>query len=80
MIPWEMGRQMVWNVTVVDALAPSRLNECSSCNPATTATEAKARTSEKYCKLLDIGYNFQLIASKVHCSLGESNEIFIKRL
>ena len=26
MIPWEIGKQLVWDVTVVDALAPSRLN------------------------------------------------------
>ena len=26
MIPWEMGKQLVWDVTVVDALAPSRMN------------------------------------------------------
>ena len=26
MYPWEMGKQLVWDVTVVDALAPSRLN------------------------------------------------------
>ena len=28
MIPWEMCKQLVWDVTVVDALAPSRLNCC----------------------------------------------------
>ena len=26
MIPWEMGKQLVWDVTVVDSFAPSRLN------------------------------------------------------
>ena len=26
MIPWEMGKQLVWDVLVVNALAPSRLN------------------------------------------------------
>ena len=26
MIPWEMSKQLVWDVTVVDALASSRLN------------------------------------------------------
>ena len=31
MIPWEMGKQLVWDVTVVDALAPSRLNQGSLC-------------------------------------------------
>ena len=48
MIPWEMGKQLVWDVTVVDALAPSRLNQGSLCNPGTTATEAEARKIEKY--------------------------------
>ena len=51
MIPWEVGKQLVWDVTVVDALAPSRLNQGSLCNPGTTATEAEARKSEKYRKL-----------------------------
>ena len=43
MIPWEMGKQLVWNV--VDALAPSRLNQGSQCKPGTTVTEAEARKS-----------------------------------
>ena len=47
LIPWEMGKQLVWDVTVVDALAPSRLNQGSLCNPGTTATEAEARKIEK---------------------------------
>ena len=47
MIPWEMGKQLVWDVTVVDALAPSRLNQGSLCNPGTTATETEARKIEK---------------------------------
>ena len=34
MISWEM-KQLVWDVTVVDALAPKRLNEGSLCNPGT---------------------------------------------
>ena len=46
MTPWEMGKQLVWDVTVVDALAPSLLNQDSLCNPGTTATEAEARKIE----------------------------------
>ena len=80
MIPWEMGKQLVWDVTVVDALAPSRLNQGSLCNPGTTATEAEARKIEKYRQLIDNGYIFQPVALEVHCSLGESSEIFITRL
>ena len=53
MIPWEMGKQLVWDVTVMDALAPSRLNQGPLCNPGTTATEAEARKIEKYCEFLD---------------------------
>ena len=58
MIPREMGEQLVWYVTVVDALAPSRLNQGFLCNPGTTATEAEARKIEKYRVLIDNGYIF----------------------
>ena len=52
MISWEMGKQLVWDVTVADALSPSRLNQSSLCNPGTTATEAEARKIEKYHSLI----------------------------
>ena len=80
MIPWEMGKQLVWDVTVVDALAPSRLNQGSLCNPGTTATEAEARKIEKYRELIDNGYIFQPVAMEVQGSLVESSEISITRL
>ena len=80
MIPWEMGKQLVWAVTVVDALAPSRLNQGSLCNPGTTATEAEARKVEKYRELIDNGYIFLPVPLEVQCSLDESSEIFITRL
>ena len=47
MIPWKMGKQLLWDVTVVDALAPSRQDQGSLCNPGTTATEAEAHKIEK---------------------------------
>ena len=65
MTPWEMGKQLVWDVTVVDALAPSRLNQGSLCNPGATATEAEARKIEKYRELIDNGYIFQPVALEV---------------
>ena len=79
MIPWEIGKQLVWDVTFVDALAPSRLNQGSLCNPATTATEAEAPKIEKYPELIDNGYNFQPVALEVQGSLGESSE-FLSRV
>ena len=60
MIPWEVGKQLVCDVTVVDALAPSRLNQGSLCNPGTAAAEAEARKIEKYRELIDNGYIFQV--------------------
>ena len=61
MIPWEMGKQLVWDVTVVDALAPSRLNQGSLCNPGTSATETEARKIEKYVAVVDAGSQLSLM-------------------
>ena len=61
MIPWEIGKQLVWDVTVVDALAPSRLNQ-GSMHPGNHRTEAEARKIEKYRELIDNGFIFQPVA------------------
>ena len=53
MIPWQMGKQLVWAVTVVNALAPSRLNQGSLSNHENTTTDAESRTFEKYQGLFD---------------------------
>ena len=68
MIPWELSKQLVWDVTVVDAFAPSRLNQGSLCNQGTTATEAEARKIENYRELIDHGYIFQPVALEVQRS------------
>ena len=70
----------MWDATVVDALAPSRLNQSSLCNTRTTATEVEVRKIEKYLKLIGNGVIFQPVALEVRGSLGESSEIFITRL
>ena len=44
-IPWEMGKQLVWDVTCEHVFEPSRLNQGSLCNPRTTV-EADARKIE----------------------------------
>ena len=49
-------KQLAWDVSVVDAIVPSRLNQGALCNPRTTATDAKARTIEKYRDLLGNGF------------------------
>ena len=78
-IPWEMGKQLEWDVTVADALAHSRLNQGSLCTRE-PPPPAEARKIEKYRELLDNGYIFQSVALEVQGSLGESSELFITRL
>ena len=80
MIPWEMVKQLVWDVTCVDALAPNRLNQGSLCNARTTVTEGEARKTETYRELIDNGYIFQPVAIEVQGSFGESSEVFITGL
>ena len=75
-----MGKQQVWDVTVLDALAPSHLSQCSLCNPGTTATEVQARKIEKYRELINNGYIFQSVAMEVQGFLGGNSEVFITRL
>ena len=76
LIPCEMGKQLVYDVTVVDDLAPSCLNQGSLCNPGTTATEAEARKIEKYRDLVDNGYIFQqAVAMEAQGSWGESSKM-----
>ena len=59
MIPWGKIKQLVWGVTVVDALAPSRLNQCAMCNAGIIATDAEERKIEKYRELLDNENDFE---------------------
>ena len=67
MTPWEMFKQLVWDVTV-ESIAHSRLNLGFSCNPRTTATDAEAREIEKNSELLDNGDNFQPVALELEGS------------
>ena len=76
MIPREQGKQLLWDVTVVDSLAPNRLNQVSLCNSGTTAIEAEARKNEKYRELIDNEYFFQPVALEVWGSSGEISKIF----
>ena len=80
LVPWASGRQMVWDVTVVDSLAPSRINAGSICNPGTTAADAEQRKTSKYHKLIDTGYLFQPLAFEVQGAMGPETELFVKSL
>ena len=81
MIPWEMGKQPVWDVMVVDPLAPSRIKARYATRkpPPPRLRRVKLRRS-KYREMKDNGYTSQPMSLAVQSSLAESSEVFITRL
>ena len=58
LVPWAVGKQLSWNVTVVGSLAPISISAGSICNHGTAAAEAEERKNDKYKDLVDDGYLF----------------------
>ena len=80
LVPWAVGKQLLWNVTVVDSLAPCRINAGSVCNPGTAAAQAEERKNDKYKDHVDEGYLFQPLAFEIQGPAGPSIEIFLNKL
>ena len=79
-VPWADGKQLFWDVTVVDSLAPSRISAGSVCNPGTAAAEAEERKIDKYKNLVNDGYLFQPLAFEIQGAAGSSTEVFLSKL
>jgi hypothetical protein len=79
LVPWERGQSLIWDATVVDALAPSRLSSGSS-PPFSAATEAEVRKTSKYNELINRGYIFAPVAFEVQGGCGPQTSKFIKKL
>ena len=58
LVPWAVGKQRLWDVTLVDSLAPCRINAGFVCNPGTAAAEAEEQKNDKYKDLVYDGYFF----------------------
>ena len=80
LVPWADGKQLLWDVTVVDSLAPCRINAGSVCNPGTAAAEADERKIDKYKDLVNDGYLFQPLAFEIQGAAGPSTEVFLSKL
>ena len=81
LVPWAVGKQLLWVGTVVDSLAPSGTSAAGSvCNPGTAAAEAEEQKNDKYKDLVDDGYLFQLLAFEIPGAAGPSTEIFLSKL
>ena len=76
LVPWAVGKQLLWDVTVVDSLAPCWINAGSVCNPGTAAAEAEERKIDKYKDLVNDGYLFQPLALEIQGAAGPSTETF----
>ena len=80
LVPWADGKQLLWDVTVVDSLAPCRINAGSVCNPGTVAAEAEERKIDKYKDLVNDGYLFQPLAFEIQGAAGPSTDVCLSKL
>ena len=80
LVPWAVAKQLLWDVTVLDSLAPCRINAGSVCNPGTAAAEAEERKNDKYKDPVDDGFFFQSLAFEIQGAAGPSTEIFLNKL
>ena len=80
LVPLAVGKQLLWDVTVVDSSAPCRINAGSVCNPGTAAAEAEELKTDKYKDLVDDGYLFQPLAFEIQGAASPSTDIFLSKL
>ena len=78
--PWAVGKQLLWVVTVVESLAPCRINAGSVCNPGTAAAEAEERKIDKYKDLVNDGYLFQPLAFEIQGAAAPAQNFFEQAL
>ena len=78
--PWAVGKQLLWDVTVVDSLAPCRINAWSVCNPGTAAAEGEEQKIDKNKDLVNDAYLFQPLAFEIQGAAGPSTETFLSKL
>ena len=79
LVLWAVGKQLLWDVTVVDSLAPCRINAGSVCNPGTAAAEAEEQKNDKYKDLVVDGHLFQPLAFEIQGAAGPCPEIFFEQ-
>ena len=77
--PWIRGSSLVWDATVVDGLAPSRLHGGDFYTDK-AATEAEDLKSKKYEPLVRDGYYFQVVAFETQADCGSDTLKFIRDL
>ena len=74
----EEGKQLVWNVSCVDFLAPSRIKNGSVANPGTAVEVAEEWKTAKYACLNDKRH--KPLAFEIQEGVGPSTSTFLKNL
>ena len=75
--PWIRGSSLVWDATVADGLAPSRLHG-GDLYAGKAATEAEDLKAKKYEPLVRDGYYFQAVAFEIQGECGSDTLRFIR--
>lgn len=78
LVPWSRGKALIWDVTVVDTVAPSHLESTSKSSGA-AADEAERNKHNNYINL-KTEYNFTPLAFETFGSIGPETSQFLKRL
>ena len=78
MVPWKIGRVLVWDVTCADTLAPSH-RQLASREAGAVATSAEQCKESKYDHL-EATHHFVPIAIETLGVVGEEGSIFFKYL
>ena len=78
LVPWAVGRQLLWVVTVFDSFALRRINPGSVCNPGTSLAEAEDQNSDKCRDLINDGYIFQPIVLKFRVPSDLARRLLIR--
>ena len=79
LVPWERGQSLIWDATVVDALAPSRLSS-GTASQFSAASEAENHKTSKYADLINRGYIFAPVAFEIQGGCGPQTLKFLKTL
>jgi hypothetical protein len=78
LIPWQGGKPLTWDVTVISTLADSYL-QASARSAGGAAEIAASRKESKYASL-PLEYTFQPVAFETHGSLNTSASEFLSEL
>ena len=79
LIPWRLGKCLVWDATIVDTLAPSHVTQTSQ-HVGAAATQAEENKRRKYVGNLPREYEFQPLGFETLGAMGPAAGEFVATL